>query len=183
MPTRKAECPHALERGPFGQALSFWVHRFPRNSGHDWDWDIDRGFHLQVLSPSFFELNLRPRDPSPSPTLCVLPGASTLGVTRLLIWNKSPQDNDWHDFADLLKNSGPWRAGLILGNTCDRAGVIRKHLERRCLWARIEVPVVHIFQNSPRSESYFTVEKNLFLLARAGRRLKRYSKWRRLFPW
>lgn len=172
-----------LERAPFGQALALWLHRFPRNCGKDWDWELERGFHLQLLGPSLFELNLRPRESSGCQTLRLLPGASSLGVTRLLVWHKAASDDDWSAFAKLLQEAQSWRAGLILSHFQQRGGVLREHLGRRALWASIGCPVVHIFQRTPPVEDYFTVEKNLFCLGRVGRRLERYARWRRRLPW
>ncbi len=173
----------ALERGPFGQALSLWLHRLPRDSGQDWDWEIDRGFHLQVLGPSLFELNLRPRSAVSSPSLKILPGSSVEGVTKLLIWNRSSQDQDWEAFARCLNDSVCWRAGLILSPLCQRTRVLREHFRLHSLWAPVVCPVVHLFQDTPPAEDYFSVEKNLFVLGRVGRRLKRYARWRRCLPW
>ena len=172
-----------LERAPFGQALALWLHRFPRECGSDWDWELERGFHLQILGPSFFELNLRPRESSEHPSLSLLPDASSLGVTRLLLWHKAISDDDWSGFAELLAEKSRWRAGLILSHFQQRGPVLREHLGRRALWACLDCPVVQIFGRTPPADDYFTVEKNLFCLGRVGRRLERYARWRRRLPW
>lgn len=171
-----------LERGPFGQALSLWLHRFPRNSGEDWDWELDRGFHLQVLDESLFELNLRPRDFTSRKTLTLLPNASLEGQSRFLVWQRSTSDHNWSEFATRLKSSEGWRAGLILSHLNQRGAIICGHLRLHRHWAGVDFPVVHLFQRTPPAEDFFTVEKNLFVLGRVGRRLQRYAKFRRLLP-
>lgn len=172
-----------LERGPFGQALSLWLHRFPRNAGSDWDWELDRGFHLQVLGPSLFELNLCPRQSNgEAPTLSFLPGYRDQGATRLLIWQKAQDDEQgWELLSQALTQASHPRAGLILSRTSEQKGRLREHLGRRHLWKSIECPVVEIFQDTPAS-NFFTVEKSLFVLGRVARRLQRYSKVRQLLP-
>lgn len=172
-----------LERGPFGQALSLWLHRFPRNSGEDWDWELDRGFHLQVLGESLFEVNLRPRNPSSKTTLALLADSSTEGLSRFLVWQKSATDHDWEEFSTRLARFGRWRAGLILSHLDQRAAIIGGHFSHRQDWKEVDCPVIHLFQHTPPPENYFTVEKNLFVLGRVGRRLRRYARWRRRLPW
>ena len=50
------------------------------------------------------------------------------------------------------------------------------------MWAKLEQPVLQVFQNIPEAD-YFSVEKSLFQLGRVGRRLLRLGKYRRLLPW
>jgi hypothetical protein len=171
-----------LERGPFGRRLSLLVHRLPRKADGDWDWEIERGFHLEVLGESFFELNLRPRTHSASEVTLPILQSSAAGVSKLLVWQKRLQDEQgWAEFAEALSQK-PWRAGLILCNSAERRSAMSSYFSRRAYWAGLSFPVVQIFQDSPTA-TFFTVEKNLFALGRIGRRMERYAGWRRWLPW
>jgi hypothetical protein len=174
-----------FECGPFGRNLSLLVHRLPRRSGADWDWELERGFHLEVLSDSLFELNLRPRARSADgvATLPILSSSHSTGLSKLLVWQKCAQDEDgWVEFAQTLAADKPWQAGLILSASAERGPAVSSYLKRRAHWSGLNCPVVQIFQDSP-APAFFTVEKNLFSLGRVGRRMERYAGVRRWLPW
>ena len=168
-----------LERGPFGQRLSLLVHRFPRVAASTLDWELERGFHLQVLAESMFELNLR-RAGAVSTPLPLLGGPAE--VDRLLVWQKSPKDGDWQSFSTLLRSGQPWQAALILSPIAQRGSALSSYFSPRTHTAGAPCPVVEVFQETPAA-AFFTVEKNLFALGRVGRRLQRYAGMRRLLPW
>lgn len=173
-----------LERAPFGRALRVWIHRFPKGASRDWnwDWEIERGFHLEILGPSMFELNLRPRASRAGRSLAFLPDAVVSDLTRLLVWHKAPEDREWQEFANLLSHGKGYSAGLILSHLEQYTQTLRNHFRCRHYWRTTPYPVVELFQATPSAKRYFTVEKNLFSLGRVGRRLQRYAKIRRLLP-
>lgn len=169
-----------LERGPFGQSLSLLLHKLPRGAG-PFDWELERGFHLAILSEDLFELNLRPRGLSAE--TAALPWDAGPGVSRLLVWQKRPEDEaGWELFAGQLQAGKTWQAALILSPTSERNGALSSFLSRRVHWKGAPCAVVQVFQDSPPA-SFFTVEKNLFMLGRLGRRLERYTGLRRWLPW
>lgn len=170
-----------LERGPFGQRLHLLIHRMPRTGPTDLDWELERGFHLQVLAESMFELNLR-RAGGPAETALPLKGEAGAGLDKLLVWQKAPADSDWEAFGRLLKGGKPWQAALILSPSAQRGTALSSYLKPRAHTRGASCPVVEIFQDSPAA-SFFTVEKNLFVLGRVGRRLQRYASARRWLPW
>lgn len=170
-----------LERGPFGQRLRLLIHRMPRRESADLDWELERGFHLQVLADSIFELNLR-RSGAPADIALPLTGAASDGLDTLLIWQKSPADNDWEGFSRWLRGGKPWRAALILSPSSQHGAALSSYLGPRSHTKGAPCPVVEVFQDSPPA-SFFTVEKNLFVLGRVGRRLQRYAGLRRWLPW
>jgi hypothetical protein len=167
------------EREPFGRRLGLRLHHLPRSTGEGWDWDLDRGFHLEVLSESLFELNLRPRGQDAG-ALPIPRNALPPGVTRILLWQKAPGDEGWAEFSSALSSGDGWRAGLVLSRWSERPWLpfCWRH---RHLWSELRCPVVQLYQDTPAA-SFFTVEKNLFCLGRVGRRLERYSRWRSLLP-
>lgn len=167
------------EREPFGRCLSVLLHHFPRSVGPSWDWDLERGFHLEILSESLFELNLRPRG-ADAGALPIPRAALPSGVTRLLLWQKEPGDDGWDEFAALLASGSEWRAGLVLSRWSERS-LLPFSFRYRSLWQKLDCPVVQLFQDTP-SAAFFTVEKNLFSLGRLGRRLERYARWRNMLP-
>lgn len=170
-----------LERGPFGQRLSLLVHRLPRSTPRELDWELERGFHLQILAESLFELNLRPRGASSATSLPLLEPAAT-GVSKLLIWQRSPRDEDWPAFTSYLTAGTPWQGALILSRSDERGSALSSLLARRTHSKGAPCAVLQVFQDSPPA-TFFTVEKNLFVLGRVGRRLERYAALRRLLPW
>jgi hypothetical protein len=171
----------AWERGPFGQRLSILLHRLPRAITAPLDWELERGFHLRLLSDALFELSLRPRGPTDSATLPLLkPDVS--GVCRLLIWHKDPQDERWQAFSEQLTSPTAWQGALILSPSQQRRTAWASWARRRRASVGAACPVVELFQDSPPA-TFFTVEKNLFVLGRVGRRVERYARFRRLWPW
>ncbi len=172
------------EKSPFGCRLRVIIHRLRRNSPASLDWEIERGFLLTVLDENLFELILRPRDSTKSPTtLPLLDEAPALGVDRFLIWQKAPRDEEgWEAFSSQLRARTGLTAGLILSSDVEHTKALRSYRRRRAIWHGIDTPVLQIFQNTPTA-SFFTVEKNLFFLGRIGRRLNRLAGLRRLLPW
>jgi hypothetical protein len=171
-----------LERSPFGRRVALLVHRLPRSLPAELDWELERGYHLQVLSESFLELNLRPREPEQAP-LPLLGGTASPGLSKLLIWQKQPKDQDgWAELSSLLCSGQGWQAGLILSRSSERGAAVSSFMSRRKHWTGVPCAVVQVFQDSPPA-SFFSVEKNLFVLGRVGRRLERLAALRRWMPW
>lgn len=173
-----------LEYGPFGRRLRLLIHHLPKTPPNRFHWEIERGFHLQVLSSDLFELRLRPQSgphqqgESPLFNPSVAPSSSG----RLLLWQKPEQDATWEEFSQALVSSQPWEAALILDNTTQYLKAAGSLIQKPSGWQKPNCPVIGVFQDSPPS-TFFTVEKNLFVLGRVGRRLERYAKLRRLLPW
>lgn len=171
-----------LESSPFGRKLSLLIHRLPRpSSDSDWDWELERGFHLQVLSEDLFALSLRPREDSERPSLPLLMDASQSASGRLLVWQKAAKAENWDAFSAAL-SSRSWQAGLILSANHERGQALSSYLRRRSCWKGLSCPVIEVFQDSPPA-TFFTVEKNLFVLGRVGRRMRRYARLRGWLPW
>ena len=170
-----------LERGPFGQRLSLLVHRLPRATPSPLDWELERGFHLQILSESLFALSLRPREATTATTLPLLEPEAA-GVSRLLIWHRGPEDEEWEAFASHLRSEVEWQGALILSHSDERGQAWTRLGRRRVHSQGALCPVVQVFQDAP-PVTFFSVEKNLFVLGRVARRLDRYARLRRLLPW
>lgn len=171
---------------PFGCRLKLIVHRLRRDSSEQpFDWEIERGFHLTVVKENIFELHLRPRSQTEGQdTLALLnPGQDIPGADRFLIWQKSSLDNSgWQDFTSHLGADSGFTAGLILSSMTEYSGTLRSYFGRRATWKGVDCSVFHLFADFPPS-SFFTVEKNLFFLGRAGRRAHRLARLRRFLPW
>lgn len=172
-----------LNKSPFGRELHLLTHRLPRSCKLGEDWELERGFHLQVVGKDLFELTLAARS-SKIKSLPLWPDSNTHGQERFLVWH-CPGDYAPESFADYiaqLKLSEQIQVGLILSHSKERPKAVLDFPKYRNLWNSVEQPVLQIFQDFP-PKSYFSVESSLFELGRVGRRLLKLSKWRRLMPW
>jgi hypothetical protein len=173
-----------LSESPFGRSLHLLTHRLPRKCRAGNDWDLDRGFHLEVLGSDILQFTLRARAESEASTVPLLPGAEEAGQDRFLIWHcpGAYQPGRFGEFADQLRSRQTANIGLILSQTDERTQAMLDYPKYRGVWKGLEQPVVQVFQDFPNVE-YFTAEKSLFALGRIGRRLLKLSKMRRLLPW
>ena len=171
-----------LNDSPFGRSLHVVAHRLPRGCRQGQDWEIERGFHLEVLGEDTFRLTLAARDGSPESGLSLLSAPDTTGQDQFLIWHcpGKYRPDKFQDFAQLL--SGHSGVGLILSQCDERARALLDYPKYRGLWKQAEQPVLQVFQDLPDSR-FFTVEKCLFNLGRIGRRLVKMGRLRRLMPW
>lgn len=175
----------SLEDSPFGRELHLLAHRLPRRCKLGGDWEIERGFHLEVLAEDRFQLTLAARNRSgQSESLPFRPGTDQTGRQSFLVWHCPGRYNcsRFEEFAGTLVEHPEVEVGLILSHTSERAQALLDYPKFRGLWRGVEQPVLQVFCDFPDS-SYFTVERNLFHLGRIGRRLIRLGKWRRLMPW
>lgn len=170
-----------LNETPFGRNLQLLTHRLPRTCKAGQDWELERGFHLNVLGEDFFEFTLAPRgNPVAVPFLCDSPE----GLTRFLVWHcpgkYSPER--FPEFAAALGDSPNFGIGLILSHSSEHRQALLDYPKHRRVWKKIKQPVIQVFQDFPRA-NFFAVEKSLFCLGRIGRRVVRLGKLRRLMPW
>jgi hypothetical protein len=171
-----------LNKSPFGRSLHVLAHRLPRDCREGHDWELERGFHLEVLGENTFSLILASPEASDDPSPHLLSNTHRKGQDRFVIWHcpGEYQPEKFQDFADLLaERSG---IGLILSQTTERAQALLDYPKYRGLWKQTQQPVLQIFQDLPDSR-FFTVEKCLFSLGRIGRRLVKMGRLRRLMPW
>lgn len=171
-----------LNKSPFGRSLHLLAHRLPRNCRRGHDWELERGFHLEVLGDSTFYLTLAPREASTEPGLPLLSDTKQTNQEQFLIWHcpGKYQPEKFQDFADLLKDRDG--TGLILSQTGERTRALIDYPRYRSLWKQTQHPVLQVFQDLPDSR-FFTVEKCLFSLGRIGRRVVKIGRLRRLMPW
>lgn len=171
-------------KSPWGRTLHLLAHRLPRHCQDGADWELERGFHLQVVGADLFALTLRARQEPAGPTLPLSPSANREGQERFLVWHCPGmyRSERLAEFAEMLASRYPDHIGLILSHTRDRQRALLDFATHRLHWSRLERPVIQVFQNYPPSR-FFAVEKSLFDLGRVGRRLRKLSKIRRLMPW
>lgn len=171
-------------KSPWGRSLHLLAHRLPRQCKDGTDWELERGFHLQVVGADFFALTLRAREETAGPTLPLLDSAKSAGQERFLIWHcpGKYRSDRLSEFAETLACKYPDHIGLILSHTRDRQRALLDFATHRLLWNKLQRPVIQVFQDYP-STRFFAVEKSLFDLGRVGRRLRKLSKIRRLMPW
>ena len=173
-----------LNRAPFGRDLHILAHRLPRSCKLGHDWELERGFQLSVLSDEHFEFILAPRDMKLGSPPSLLSREFQEQEERFLIWHAagSYDSSRLEEFRDLLAARPEVPIGLILSRSDERTRALADYPRYRGLWAKLEQPVLQVFQNIPEAD-YFSVEKSLFQLGRVGRRLLRLGKYRRLLPW
>lgn len=171
-----------LNSSPFGRSLHLLTHRLPKGRKAGEDWELERGFRLEIEKENLFEFILASRDKTANP-LNLADKAASRGECRFLIWhcphNYNPEK--FEQFADLLSERPDLEAGLILSSVSERISAFVDFLKYREVWQKVEVPVIQIFQAFP-GPHFFSVEKTLFDLPRVGFRLQRLAKLRRLFP-
>ncbi len=152
-------------------------------------WEIDqRGFRLRILGPDLLALTLGapgPKTPGgalsrkPGPgeeTLLVVPAPKGPPPEALEAARSVPQEEGWTPacllvLSDREQLPSPPRARRELGRALRGAGFA-------AAWVLDASPQVD-FRGLP----YFTVERSLRQLGRVGRRLERWARWRRLWPW
>ena len=158
-----------LNKSPFGRSLHVLAHRLPRSSREGQDWELERGFQLEVLGENTFHLTLASREDSGR-------------QDRFVIWHCPGryQPEKFQNFADLLKERDG--IGIILSQTAERTRAVLDYPKYRGLWKQASQPVIQVFQDFPDSR-FFTVEKTLFNLGRVGRRVVKMGRIRRLLPW
>lgn len=173
-----------LDKSPWGRRLHLLVHRLPRDSKDGADWELERGFHVQVVGADLFEIVLRPRGEAGSKTPGLLSDADGEGQVRFLLWHAplAYRSERLGEFAEKLKSEYPAHVGLILSHLSERNRAFRDFVVQRRLWKEIHHPVLQIFQAYPNSD-FFSLEKSLFDLGRVGRRLQKLTRLRRFLPW
>ena len=172
-----------LNKSPFGRELHVITHRLPRACKAGADWELERGFYLEVVGEDLFEFTLAARSPQTN-SLPLWADANTEGQERFLIWH-SPRNykpEEFETFATALNERPQVAIGLILSHSSRRGQALLDFPKYRRVWRSVNQPVLQIFQDYP-PKTYFAVEKSLFDLGRVGRRLKKLSKIRRLMPW
>jgi len=131
--------------------------RHPRGfAARHYDWDLDRGFRLEVLGPQ------------------------SIGVTvkdqHFLLWIAANFDGSWPNWS--RQDLQPDTVCAILS----RQGVacpVPKDWPNLVLWVRQYMPVgTHWSGND-----FFTPEQNLYQWGRVGRRVRRRTRWRSWLPW
>lgn len=152
-------------------------------------WEIDRrGFRLRVLGPDLLALTLG--KPGPKPPGGVLSRAPGPGEETLLIVPapKGPPTEALEAARRIPQEEG-WSPACLLVLS-DREQLTSYSRARRDLGRalrRAAFPAAWVLDQSPqvdfRGLPYFTVERSLRQLGRVGRRLERWARWRRLWPW
>lgn len=172
------------DRCPWGRKLHLLTYRLPPRNHDGADWELERGFHLQVVGADLFELSLKAREESEAPTLSLLEGATLEGQDRFLILHcpHAYHRERLHSFAESLQAQFPHHVGLILSHSSERFQSLIEYRHHRSNWKNLTRPVIQVFQDYPEAD-FFSVEKSLFDLGRIGRRLQKLTKLRRLLPW
>lgn len=173
-----------LNKSPWGRELHVLAHRLPRSCKRGHDWELERGFHLEIVGDSLFRFVLRARSEDATPTLPLFPESDSAGQEKFLIWHCPGryQGTELTGFAEQLRSQYTGHVGLILTQCRERHPAMLDFAKYRGVWNEVAEPVVQVFQNVPDA-NYFAVEKSLFDLGRVGRRLLRLGKIRRLLPW
>ncbi len=173
-----------FDKSPWGRKLHILAHRLPRDCREGADWELERGFHLQVIEADFFQLVLRARHSTSRRTVGILGEVHTDGQDRFLLWHAplAYSSERLSAFAEKLRDEYTDHVGLILSHPSERKASFRDLLAGRGLWRGVRRPVIQVFQAYPRAD-FFSVEKTLFDLGRVGRRLQKLTKLRRFAPW
>lgn len=174
----------SLQGAPFGRRLGLLIYRLPRQAPAKFCWELEQGFHLQVLSGDLFELHLRSASGSTEPLALPILGGDEAArpPSKLLLWQRpQTEQSNWQEFDEALASCGPWQAAVILSHTRSRLAALTRYPSLQRRFRHAGCPVVELFQDAA-PETFFTVEKNLFVLGRVGRRLERYLRWRGRLP-
>ena len=171
-----------LNKSPFGRSLHLLAHRLPRKSKDGQDWELERGFHLNVLGEDTFSLTLAGRRRGEGLTLSLCTDSKDATLEQFVIWHCPGRyrPDRYEEFAELVREHDS--IGLILSQTSERTRATLDYPKYRGVWREVTTPVIQVFQDIPDAR-YFTVEKCLFSLGRIGRRVRKLGRMRRLMPW
>ena len=161
-------------------------------SGPLQDWELSRGFRLQVLEPGWFALFLGARSLKPDEdSLGQRPGAQE----ESFLVGLPPRDATavWLETGRNHLARLAWTRGVValLGDFRERGGRLKRlHRESKAIFSDCLAcgAAFWVWQPMPtawRGEglAFFAVEQQLYQWGRVGRRVARRCRWRRFWPW